>query len=147
MLSLRERVLIAIMIVLLATVVLWLGVIQPVQDGLTRARANQSIAVDRAGRIAAAAAALKGAPVAPPQLDGSLDQVVAQSAGEAGFTLDSANQAGPGRMTIAIGAAKPAALFAWLAGLEARGIAIETLIVDPGAGGTVSARATLKVAR
>ena len=64
-----------------------------------------------------------------------------------GFTLDSAIAEGPDRMTIAIGAARPPALFAWLAALEARGVGIETLNVIPAAGGTVSARATLRVMR
>lgn len=147
MLSARERVLILVMLALLAVTVLWLAVVRPVEDGLARARADHVVAVDRAGRIAALAAALKRAPGSPPRLEGALEQVVAQSAGEAGFTLDSANPAGTDRMTIAIGAARPAALFGWLAALEARGIGVETIIVDPAANGTVSARATLRAGR
>lgn len=147
MLSLRERGLILVMLALLVVVIVWLGLIRPVQDGLARARADNIIAVDRAARIEAVAAALKGVRGDAPKLESAIDQVVAQSASEAGFTLDSANLEGPGRLSIAIGAARPAPLFAWLAGLEARGIGVETIIVDPAAGGTVSARATLRVAQ
>lgn len=146
MLSARERALILVMLGLFAVLFLWLGIVRPVQDGLARARADHAIAVDRAGRIARLAVAVKGA-AAAPRLQGALDQVVAQSATEAGFTLDNATPEGPDRMTIAIGAARPPALFAWLAALEARGIGIETIVVTPGAGGTVAARATLRVAR
>ncbi len=147
MLSLRERGLILVMVALLALVLLWLGLIRPVQDGLARAEADHVIAVDRAARIGAVAAALKGVRGSPPRLDGAIDQVVAQSAGEAGFTLDSANLEGPDRLSIAIGAAQPAPLRAGRGRLEAGGIGGETSIVDAGAGGTVSARAMLRVAR
>lgn len=146
MLSARERGLILVMLGLFAIVIIWLAIIRPVQDGLARAQADHAIAVDRAGRVAALAAAVKGA-AAAPRLEGALDQVVAQSATEAGFTLDNATPEGPDRMTIAIGAARPSALFAWLAALETRGVGVETIVVTPSAGGTVAARATLRVVR
>ncbi len=146
MLSARERGLILVMFGLFAVLFLWLGIVRPVQDGLARARADHAIAVDRAGRVAALAAAVKGVSTAP-RLQGALDQVVAQSATEAGFTLDNATPEGSDRMTIAIGAARPPALFAWLAALETRGVGVETIVVTPGAGGTVAARATLRVMR
>ena len=146
MLSARERGLILVMLGLFAVLILWLGIVRPVQDGLARAQADHAIAVDRAGRAAQLVAAVKGA-AATPRLQGALDQVVAQSATEAGFTLDNATPEGPDRMTIAIGAARPAALFAWLAALETRGVTVETIVVTPSPSGTVAARATLRVAR
>ncbi|MES2755713.1 MAG: type II secretion system protein GspM [Pseudomonadota bacterium] len=145
--TLRERRLILLMLALFAIVVLWFGIIRPVADGQARARADHAIALDRNARVVGLVAALKGGGKAPAALDGALDQVVGQSATEAGFTLDSANLEGADRMTIAIGAARAPALFAWLNGLQTRGIGVETLIVQPAAGGTVSARATLRVAR
>lgn len=147
MLTVRERALIAVMLVLLAVVLAWLAIVRPVEDGLARARAEHGIAVDRTGRIAALAEALKRTRGAPARIEGALDQVVGQSAAEAGFTLDTAVSQGPDRLTIAIGAARPAALFAWLAALEARGIAVETVVVEPGASNTVSVRATFRVTR
>ena len=39
------------------------------------------------------------------------------------------------------------AAVAWLAALEARGVGVETIVVTPGASGTVAARATLRVMR
>ena len=147
-LTLREKRLIGVMLILLAILFVWLAIIRPVTDGLARARADHVIATDRAGRIAASVDALRNAPRrSVPALDGALDQVVAQSAGEAGFTIDSSNPVGPDRVTLAIGSARAAALFAWLAGLEARGIVVETITIQPGANATVSARLLLKVAR
>lgn len=147
MMSLRERVLILIMLGLLAVVILWLGIVRPVNDGLADARAEHSLAVDRAGRIDAAVVALRRTAGAAPVLEGALDQIVVQSATEAGFTLDSQNLVGPDRLAIAIGTARPTALFTWLAVLETRGIGVETITVQPGANGTISARIMLRAAR
>lgn len=147
MMTLRERVLILIMLGLLAVVVLWLGIVRPVNDALARARAEHVIAVDRAGQIDAAVLALRRTAGAAPVLEGALDQIVAQSATEAGFTLESQKLVGPDRMAIAIGSARPTALFTWLSVLEARGIGVETITVQPGANGTISARIMLRAAR
>lgn len=147
MMSLRERVLILIMLGLFAVVILWLGMVRPVNDGLANARANHAIAVDRAGRIDAAVLALRRTAGAAPVLEGALDQIVAQSATEAGFTLESQNLVGPDRMAIAIGSARPTALFTWLSALETRGVGVETITVQPGASGTISARIMLRAAR
>lgn len=147
MMTVRERVLIMVMLGLLAVVILWLGVVRPVNDGLANARAEHTLAVDRAGRIDAAVQALRRTAGAAPVLSGALDQLVVQSAGEAGFTLDSQNPVGPDRMAIAIGSARPTALFTWLAALEARGVGVETITVQPAASGTISARILLRAAR
>ena len=147
-LTLREKRLVAVMMVLVAVVFLWLGIIRPVQDGLARANADHLIAVDRAARIAAAVDALKASPArVTPKLDAALDQVVSQSATEGGFTIESSNLVGPDRVTIAIASARASALFGWLAGLEARGVVVETITIQPGANNTVSVRALLKVAQ
>lgn len=147
MMTVRERVLIMVMLGLLAVVILWLGIVRPVNDGLANARAEHTLAVDRAGRIDAAVQALRRTAGAARVLSGALDQLVVQSAGEAGFTLDSQNPVGPDRMAIAIGSARPTALFTWLAALEARGVGVETITVQPAANGTISARILLRAAR
>lgn len=147
MMTVRERGLILIMLGLLAVVILWLGIVRPVNDALASARASHALAVDRAGRIDAAVLALRRTAGAAPVLEGALDQLVVQSATEAGFTLDSQNAVGPDRLAIAIGSARPTALFAWLSGLEGRGVGVETITVQPGANGTISARILLRAAR
>lgn len=147
MMTVRERVLILIMFGLMAVVVLWLGIVRPVNDGLVDARADHLIAVDRAGRIDAAVNALRRTAGASPILEGALDQFVVQSASEAGFTLDSQNLMGADRLEIAIGSARPTALFTWLSVLEARGVGVEAIAVQPGANGTVGARITMRAAR
>lgn len=147
MMTVRERVLILVMLGLMAVVVLWLGIVRPVNDGLANARAEHAIAVDRAGRIDAAVMALRRSVGAAPVVTGAFDQLIVQSASEAGFTLDSQNQVGPDRLALAIGSARPVALFVWLSALEARGVGVETITVQPAANGTVSARIMLRAAR
>lgn len=147
MMTLRERALILVMLGLMAVVFLWFGIVRPVNDGLADARAEHAIAVDRGGRIDAAVIALRRTAGAAPVLEGALDQIVAQSATEAGFTPESQNLVGPDRMAIAIGSARPIALFTWLSVLETRGIGVETITVQPGSNGTISARIMLRAAR
>jgi general secretion pathway protein M len=73
----------------------------------------------------------------PPELGAPLDVVVSQSAGEAGFTLDRNDPQGNGRVSIAIGQARPVAFFGWLAQLETMGIDVETLNARPVPGSNV----------
>jgi general secretion pathway protein M len=74
---------------------------------------------------------------------GPLEQVVNQRAVEAGFTLEKADAAGNGRVSIAMPQARPAALMKWLAELELEGIIAEQIEVKAGSAGTVSVSATL----
>ena len=145
-LSMRERVLVAIMGVLFAIVIVWLGIARPVEGALENARTRQAEALDRNVAIRAKVKALQAM---PPQAAGAttgpLDQIVGQSAGEEGFTLERTQAQGDGRVEIAIASARPTALFGWLAKLEAQGVAVETLTVQPApTTGTISVRAVLK---
>lgn len=144
-LSTREKRLILVMLALVALVVLWLGIIRPVTDGLANARADHLVAIERQATVAAGVEALQAARGGGPRpLGAPVEQVVAQSAAEAGFTLDTNSAAGPGTTQIRINSARAPALFAWLGGLEQRGVVVDALTVQPGANGTVSAQATLR---
>lgn len=146
-LSQRERVLLAVMGALFAVVIMWLGVVRPVDNGLRDARIAASDALDRNAAIRTRVKQLQQLPRAVATPAGDLAQIVGQSAGEAGFTLERAQPQGADRVDIAIASAKPTALFGWIAGLEGQGILVETLNVRPApVAGTISAQVMLKAA-
>ncbi|RIA45574.1 type II secretion system protein M (GspM) [Hephaestia caeni] len=140
----REKRLIAAMVALMAIVILWLGVLRPVTRGLADAKAAHRVAIDRAAGVKAGLALLRHAAPRPPRIDGPLDQFIASSAAEAGFTLDGNTAAGPDTVSITIGAARAPALLAWLSTVEAKGLVIDSAAIQPGANRTVSARITVR---
>jgi len=144
--SLRERWMLLTMAVLFAIVILWLGIIRPVEGGLVSGRERLNAAIDRNAAVRAKVRALETLPRGEgARLSAPIAQLVSESAGEAGFTLERAQDQGPGRLDIAIASAKPQALFGWLAGLEGQGVTVETLTAQPApTAGTVSVQAVLK---
>lgn len=145
--SRREKWLVGIMLALLAVVVLWLGIVRPIDGGLASAKAGHAAAIDRYAAIRARVEAIKGlSGHRPPELGAPLDVVVSQSASETGFTLDRNDPQGAGRVSIAIGSARPTAFFAWLVSLEARGIQVESLSARPAGPDVINATAVLRTA-
>lgn len=142
--SLREKRLILVMLALIAIVIVWLGILRPVTDGLADAKAAHLAAVDRAASVEAGVALLQASEAPAVASEGSLDQLIAQRAAEAGFTLDSNTPAGADSVSIAIGTARAPALLAWLGSLEQSGLVVDAVTVQPGPNRTVSARATLR---
>lgn len=146
-LSRREQAMVAIAGLLLAGVLVWLLLIRPIASGLPAARENFYQATLASGRISAKLDRLNvakdtnrvaysgGVPIGT---------MVASDAGERGFTLDRNDPRGEGSIDIAIGSARPAAITAWLAELEARGVSVEALSIQPGADGNVAVTATLR---
>lgn len=145
-LSQREQMLVGVMGLLIFIVFIWLAIARPVEAGLTNARERQAQAQDRNAAIRAKVKALETLPPQPASAAaGSLDQMVGQSAGETGFTLERAQAQGEDRVELAIASARPTALFGWIASLEAQGVVVETLTVQPApTAGTISVRAVLK---
>lgn len=142
----RERWMLGVMAALLAVVILWLGVVRPLEAARQSARQVLREATDRNAAIRAKAKLLKSLPrgAATAMSATPLDQFVGQSAGEAGLTLERAQAQGADRMDIAIAAVRPAALFAWLAGLEGRGVRVETMSARPSpTAGSISVQAVL----
>lgn len=144
--SLRERWLVGIMLALLAALILWLGIVRPVQGGLQAARDEHAAAVERYAAIRTRVDALQRlSGQRTPDLGAPLDVVVSQSAAEAGFTLDRNDPQGDGRVSLSIGQARPAAFFGWLARLESMGIEVETLTATPTPGsGIIAVSAVLR---
>jgi general secretion pathway protein M len=141
--SLRERRLLLVMAALLVLVILWAGIIRPVGDGLSSARARHADAVVRLGETQAAVEAIRAAGRRPP-IAGSVADAVRARADQAGFTLASLTEDGPNRVRVAIQAARPAALTGWLAGLESRGLLVEQATLTDNGDRTVAAQLVIE---
>lgn len=141
----RERWLLGVMFALAAFVLAWFLVLRPLGDMMSAARerhGNAVAALAEARSQAAAIAALErrqpGEATQPAETD------VAASASQAGFQLSSLQAEGPGRVSLAIGAARPQALFGWVAALEAQGYVVERLSASSNPDRTLSAQILLR---
>lgn len=142
--SVAERALIAVLGVAIAIVILWLGIWRPVEDGLASGWARQGAAVERYGSVRSKVEAMKR--LSTPSASGvPLEQLVGQTAAEAGFTLDKVATQGAGRMSVSIASARTGPLLSWLQRLEQAGIAVQTINIVPGsADGTVAVQAVFQ---
>jgi general secretion pathway protein M len=144
--SRRERILLGVMFALAALLLAWLLVLRPLSDALDAARARHDTAV-----IALAEARARsprgraGAPAAPPAMP--VDSLLGRAAAEAGFTDARVASQGPNRASVAIAAARPQALFAWVARLEAGGLAVERLRAQANPDHTLFAEASFRARR
>lgn len=141
----RERWLLGVMLALVGLVLVWLLILQPLSDMLSAARQRHGEAVAALAEARSQAAAIgllernRPAPFA-----GSIDTAVAAAASEAGFQLSGLQAEGQGRVSLAIGAAKPEALFGWIGALEAQGYIVQTLTATSNPDRTLSARIVLR---
>jgi general secretion pathway protein M len=142
--SVAERTLMSLLGIAIAVVLLWLVIWRPVTDGLDAGWARQGAALDRYGSVRDKVAALKALPAAPQRAGLPVEQLVSQSAAEAGFTLDRVGSSGTG-MSVSIAAARTAPLLSWLSQIEAAGIAVQSIsIVSGQAPGTVAVQAVFQ---
>lgn len=134
----RERRLLLVMLALLGLVLGWLLVVRPLGDALDAAKERHGAAV-----VALAEAEARRpnapAPASAPALP--LDGLVSRSANEAGFANARVGGQGPTRATVAIDAARPQALFAWIAQLEGRGVTVDSLRARANADQTLAVEA------
>jgi general secretion pathway protein M len=142
----RERWLVGIAAVLALAVLLW-ALARPAYSAFVDLETAHRAAVEREGRVAAKVRLLsrRPAPSVAAAVDAaSIDQYLAQSAGEIGLTLDRNEARGARQATIAIATAKAPVLIDWLAALEAQGFVIDQLSITPAADGTVGMTADLR---
>jgi general secretion pathway protein M len=144
-----ERRFMAVLAVIAGIIFLWLGVWRPVNQGIEAGWTKQGAALDRYASVRAKVEALKERPKAaqtgqrPP-----LDQLVGQTAAEAGFSLERASQQGQGRLSVNIASARVGPLLQWIASLEQAGISVQTISIVPGATeGTVAMQAVFQEAQ
>ena len=140
-----EQWMLGVMFVLLAVVLLWLGAMG-LAGAQRSARDALLTATDRNAEMRAKVKLLKTLPrgVTGGSASVGIDQLVSQSAGEAGLTLEQAEAQGGARIEIAMASVRPVALFSWLAALEAQGVRVETMSARPSpTAGSVSVQAVL----
>ena len=142
--SLREKRLILIMLTLMALTLVWLLLIRPLGDALSSERQRHGDAVVRLGQTAAAVDAIRQSRRAGAPLTGSLADVVRARAVDAGFTVATLDEDGPGRVRVGIAGARPAALVPWLARLEGNGVLVDTATRTDKGDRTVSVQLVLK---
>ena len=143
--SVREKWLIAIMLALFTIIILWLGVLRPIERGLASAQTRHATAIDRYAAIRARVDAIKSLSGRQrPIRNAPLDLLISQSAAEIGFTLDRNERQGDGRSAFSAGSVRPTALFGWLAALEAQGVQVESLVVEPTGSDTVKTNGVLR---
>ena len=144
--STREQWMLGVMFALLGAVVLWFGIVVPIDRAQRASRDDLIAATDRNAAVRATVKQLKnlprnGASTGPAT---PIDQFVGQSAGEAGLTLERAQAQGSDRMDVAIASVRPVALFSWIAALEGQGVRVETMSARPAAtAGSLSVQAVL----
>jgi len=142
--SVAERMVLLLLGASIAIVLLWLVVWRPVTDGLAAGWARQGAALDRYGSVRSKVMALKALPAAPQRAGLPVEQLVSQSAAEAGFTLDRVGSSGTG-MSVSIASAKTGPLLSWLSQIEAAGISVQSISIVPGqTPGTVAMQAVLR---
>ncbi len=141
----RERWLLGIMFALAALVLVWFTLLRPLADTLSAARERHGLAVAALAEARSKAAAIaelergtSGAVQEPAA------QAVAAAASDAGFQLSALQPEGAGRVSVALGAARPQALFGWIIGLEGQGYVVERLSATSNPDRTLSAQIVLR---
>ena len=142
--SRREQRLIQVMLVLAVLVLGWLLVVRPLMDMRDAAKERHAAAVVALGEARARTipGASPGAPAAGP-----VDALLARTANEAGFTNARITSQGSERASVAVDAARPQALFGWVARLEASGLVVERLNARTNSDRTLAAELTLRKRR
>jgi general secretion pathway protein M len=143
--SRREQVLLATMAVLLAIVLGWLLIARPLAGAMESAKARRDAAVvalaEAQMRADRANAGPANVPVSPPL---PLGDFVRAQARDAGFGAGTVSTDGPARARLALASARPQALFAWLASLQAQGVIVDSLRARANPDRTISVEATLR---
>jgi general secretion pathway protein M len=114
----REQRMLAVMALLVAAVVLWLGVVRPITQRRDAAARDRVRAESELAQVRVAIARLAPAkPGQSPTDAQGLEPVVRQSAGAAGLEITTGMDAS-GRLGFSAPRAPSAAVFGWLAALE-----------------------------
>jgi general secretion pathway protein M len=142
--SARERWLVGAMLVLAAILLVWLLIVRPLADALDAAKMRHG---DAAVALALARARAQPAPTSAPEAAGPIESIIARTAGAAGFPGARVAASGPGRASVSLDAARPQALFGWIAQMEQAGLVVERLRVRANQDHTLSAEMSLGARR
>jgi general secretion pathway protein M len=140
----RERWLVGAMLVLAAILLAWLLIVRPLADALDAAKMRHGDAA-----IALAQARVRAQPPATsaPAAAGPIESIVTRTAAAAGFPGARVAALGPGRAHVSLDAARPQALFGWVAQMEQQGLVVERLRAQANADHTLSAEMSLGARR
>jgi general secretion pathway protein M len=140
----RERWLAGTMLVLFLVLLVWLLVVRPLSDALDAAKMRHGDAA-----VALAEARARAAPTGGggPAAAGPVDAIVTRTAGAAGFPAARVAAMGPGRAAVSLDAARPQALFGWIAQMEQAGLVVERLRARANQDHSLSAELTLGARR
>lgn len=141
----RERVLLAVMLVLLAALLFWLLLVRPLAAAREAAQADAIAAATQLAEARALAAAIKARPAASaaPVLD-----VLNRRLAEAGLRPERLDAQGPGQASLEIAAINGRLLIGWASALEQRdGLVIEQLEATRNPDHSVRARLLVRSAQ
>jgi general secretion pathway protein M len=143
-LSSREKIMVVLAGILAAGVIGVYAITLPLLGAIQNKQLEYFAALDRKAAIISQVQSASGAQKNAPSLPaGSVQQLISQSAIEAGFAMDRADAKGADRVEFVMAKAKPNALMTWLNDWEERGLLVERLDIKAGIDGTVAVTATL----
>lgn len=142
----REQRLLLVGGALLAAMILWFGLLGPLNDALSDARKrHQRAALALADARSQAALIRRLQRAAPPTLPIPLQLYVGELAGEAGFDVARIEPQSARQVNLVIAAARAPALFAWVNDLERRhGLVIERLSARANNDATLAAEISIR---
>lgn len=144
--TLRERRLLLAAGALLTAVLIWLLIVRPLGDALSRAQ-------ERHGEAAAALAEARAQVALIERLEGRsaprlaepLDVVISRSATAAGFPIARVQAEGPGVATLVSNSVRPQAFFDWVRQMETgRTVAVERLSATTNSDQTLSVQVAFR---
>lgn len=141
--SLREQRMLVVMLTIALPLLLWLGLVVPIERAYDRALERQLEAVDRHARILSLADRAKGAPARRPVQVADLGLFLTDNARQAGLTAAPSAAPTPGSSLVTIASASAPAALEWLRQLEAAGYSVSDVRIAPAANGTVAVTATI----
>jgi general secretion pathway protein M len=122
--STREQRLLLVMFALAGLVLVWLLVLRPLADLRADAEQRHGEAVTALAEARARGGGPATSSAMPPL---PIDSLLARTSAEAGFPNARIVTQSPARASITIEAGRPQAVFGWIRGLEAQGVAVESL--------------------
>ena len=127
--TLREQRLLLAMFSLLAIVLLWAAIVQPIADALSRARERHGAAAQALAEVRAQADLISNLERrASPVLSAQIDALISRSATEAGFPITRLERESANLATLASNSVRPQAFFAWVEQMEnSSGLTVERL--------------------
>ena len=144
--SQREQRLLLAMLAVAAVVLAWVALVRPLGDGLASARERHGAAVVALAEARGQAEQIRLLEQRRPTTAGEpLPTLVGNAASEAGFQLSRLEPQPGGGVLVAIEAAKPEALFGWVAQMEGpRGLIVDRLNATANADRTLAVQVTFR---